>query len=88
MLIEGEGSERMQLSRDRNSYKKKTAAMPFLMNPNFPHRKRAGISSDLWSFDLFVFCLASAVVSRTFAMIGFFYFVTWLRHDFHLKYIN
>jgi len=62
--------------------------MPFSMIPDFPPRKRAGIRLDLWSFDLFVLCLASAVVCRTFAVVGLFYFVTWLCHDFHLNYIN
>jgi hypothetical protein len=36
---------------------------------------------DLWSFDLFVFDLPAAVVSRTLAVVGFFNFMTWLGHN-------
>jgi len=62
--------------------------MPFLMILNIPVRKCVGIRLDLRSLNLFVLCLASAVVCRTFAVIGLFYFVTWLCHVFHLNYIN
>ena len=70
-----------------NSYKKNGSDAGF-NDSRFSAHECAEIRLDLWSFDLFVFCLASTVVSRTFAVIGFFYFVTWLCHDFHLNYIN
>ena len=34
----------------------------------------------LWSFDLLVLGFAAAVVGRSFAVICFFNFVTWLGH--------
>ena len=70
-----------------NSYKKNGSNAVF-NDSSFSSTQVCGKNLDLWSFDLFVFCFASAVVCRTFAVIGLFYFVTWLRHDFHLNYIN
>jgi len=35
---------------------------------------------NLWSLDLLVLGFASSVVGRSFAVIRFFYFVTWLGH--------
>jgi hypothetical protein len=36
----------------------------------------------LWSFDFTLFSFAATVVSRSFAVIGFFNFMCWLCHDY------
>jgi len=37
-------------------------------------------TQTLWSFDFLVFGFTTAVISRTFAMVRFFYFMGWLGH--------
>ena len=46
----------------------------------------AQAAAELRSFDLLVLDFATAVVGRSFAVVCFFDFVTWLGHDIFLNF--